>query len=382
MPLDKQTIIYDISNLYLPSDQYCVLMGAALVLHGIKENANDVDLGCTAELFASLIEQGYSRCPSCSVHEKIALGKNIFVYKDWLPAESIFIDGIQTADLKSIIRDKKALGRQKDIEDIAKISCFMSRKYSMTTEYFQIHNQGRTLRGIFHVGTQDVPVLIAHGYFSSNKIGPHRLYVHIANTLSILGYKVLRIDLSGMGESDGDISDIDFHDHVSDIQCAATNLMNYCGTSKIHYIGHCVGSCTVLQSVFENSNIAKSMTLISPFMPSETNFINLLRGIASYRELITTGYTLRKGLVCRKSFIDAGYVINDYYKASRDSNIDSFVYFSSNDEMVNINDSLTWAKTNNVKNKIIEGADHNYINASAREKLLQDISVRFSYLAN
>ncbi|MDR2720599.1 MAG: alpha/beta hydrolase [Nitrososphaerota archaeon] len=222
--------------------------------------------------------------------------------------------------------------------------------------------------------------MIVHGYLSSNKIGPHRLYVEMANVLSRVGYCVLRIDLSGMGESDGDISNFEFCDHVSDVSLAVTKLMNYVGSKKVHYIGHCIGTCTALQSAIDNRAFVESLTLISPFMPTDENYIRLLNTEKSYLELKTTGITLRKGLVCKKSFIDAGYVIEKYPEFCKQSKINSFVYFSGNDEMVRLEESLTWAKDNNLRYKIISGAEHNFINPSARTNLFFELEHRFRLL--
>ena len=51
------------------------------------------------------------------------------------------------------------------------------------TEYFEVESNKKTLRGMKHLSEKNdaFAVLIIHGYFSSNKIGPHRLYVNIAN---------------------------------------------------------------------------------------------------------------------------------------------------------------------------------------------------------
>jgi len=245
------------------------------------------------------------------------------------------------------------------------------------TEYFPVINNGRTLRGTLHVGCNEVPILIVHGYFSANKIGAHRLYVQMANMLAKLGFSVLRIDLSGMGESDGEISDFEFEDHVSDVSMVASKLMEYADSSKIHYIGHCVGTCTVFQSAMRNAKHIASLTLISPFMPSEENYIKLLMSKTNYNELQTVGLTIRKGLVCKKSFIDAGYVIVNYPKFYSQNKSDSTLYFSENDEMVSLEGCVTWAEKNDLSYKIVAGADHNFINPTAREKLFYELENRF-----
>lgn len=248
------------------------------------------------------------------------------------------------------------------------------------TEYFSVLNHDRTLRGTLHVGNAKVPVIIVHGYFSANKIGVHRLYVQMANMLAKIGFSVLRIDLSGMGESDGEISDFNFADHVSDITSAAAQLMKHTGSSKVHYIGHCIGTCTALQSAMQNIDFVESLTLISPFMPSEANYIKLLFTEENYHELQTTGSTLRRGLICKKSFIDAGYIINKYPNFCNQNKIDSIIYFAENDNMVNVDEFSEWAIENHLRYLIIPGADHNFVEPLSRTELLCELEKRFHLL--
>lgn len=94
------------------------------------------------------------------------------------------------------------------------------------TEYFEVESNKKTLRGMKHLSEKNdaFAVLIIHGYFSSNKIGPHRLYVNIANQLSKRFCSCYRFDMSGMGESDGDISNIKFNNHVYDIMLSLIHI--------------------------------------------------------------------------------------------------------------------------------------------------------------
>lgn len=380
MPLNKKAIKSILASFKFPITEYSLLMGSALVFLGVKEYTNDVDLGCSANLFESIITKGYRTSISRSGYTKIIINENVSIYKEWLPFKTVLIDGIPVSDLESVISDKKRFGRPKDIADIALIDEFVRQRKDRLTTYFPVLNQGRTLRGTLHTGKNEIPALLVHGYFSSNKIGVHRLYVQIANTLAQIGFNVLRIDLSGMGESDGDIADFDFADHISDVNAAATQLMHYTGSSKIHYIGHCIGTCTAFQSVMQNQNFVESLTLLSPFMPSESNYRKLLINDASYDELQTSGSTFRNGLACRKSFIHAGYAILKYPEFCKSSGIDSLIYVAENDEMVCVEELTHWAIVNNLRFIAISGADHNYKDPMARIELLSKLEERFHLL--
>ena len=249
-------------------------------------------------------------------------------------------------------------------------------------KYFEVNSSNNILRGMLHVGYKKNPIILAHGYFSSNKIGPHRLYFQIADMLNRIGYTVLRIDLSGMGESEGDIEKIDFDNHVNDITIAAQKLMEYQRTDYIHYMGHCVGCCSVLKSVLIQFENVKSVTLLSPFMPSEQSFKKLLLGKENYENLMNKGMAYRKGLVCRKSFIDAGYLINDEVTINQCKKRNLEVFISEKDELSDLQESIEWAKRYSLPNKIVKEADHNFLNMIAKQNLLLFLSERFLQLTN
>lgn len=66
---------------------------------------------------------------------------------------------------------------------------------------------GEMLRGILTVPEQDdsgvVLILLPAGL--KDRVGPHRLYVHVARLMASYGITVLRLDAMGIGESDGEL---------------------------------------------------------------------------------------------------------------------------------------------------------------------------------
>lgn len=249
-------------------------------------------------------------------------------------------------------------------------------------KYYEINSSNHILRGMVHEGEKRIPIILAHGYFSSNKIGPHRLYFQIADMLNRLGYTVLRIDLSGMGESDGIIEKVEFDNHVNDLLMAAKTLMKYQKSDYIHYIGHCVGCCNVLKNVLIQFENVKSVTLLSPFMPSEHNFTNLLLGKENYKRLMNEGIVYRKGLICKKTFIDAGYLIDDKAVIEKCNKRDLEIFLSEKDELVDLQESIEWVERFSLSSKIVGEADHNFINPKARSRLLLLLRERFIRLKN
>lgn len=48
--MNKKEIIKRLNELPIPKTEYWVITGSALVLHNIKEETSDIDLGCTTNL--------------------------------------------------------------------------------------------------------------------------------------------------------------------------------------------------------------------------------------------------------------------------------------------------------------------------------------------
>ena len=240
-----------------------------------------------------------------------------------------------------------------------------------------VYSSPNFLRGMIHNGGNKRLVLIVHGYLSSNKIGPHRLYYQIADEVSKLGNSVVRIDLSGMGESDGDIKDIKLNNHIFDLNIIINKLLKDYSFDKIDLIGHCSGCCLILNILKHFNNIIDRVILISPFIFSE-DFIGDLLDKKSYEEMKNKGYTYRKGLYCDSSFINNSSSMNneDYLRILKEKKY--LVLFSENDEICNISVSRNWAEKNQIAYSIIRKASHNYLEINARAELFKKIKRIYS----
>jgi len=84
--------------------------------------------------------------------------------------------------------------------------------------------------GILHTpdnikpGEKTPGILMLHG-FTGNKTEAHRLFVHVARSLSEYGFIVLRFDFRGSGDSDGEFEDMTLPGEVSDAERALTFLL-------------------------------------------------------------------------------------------------------------------------------------------------------------
>jgi len=125
--LNKNDIITLLRKINLPRDQYCVMTGAALVLHGVKPLTRDIDIGCSKELFAQLLQQGY-QIRQMKEHAGILIDDCMEIFENWQAEKTVYVDGIPVADIYSIRRYKERLSREKDLRDIALIDEYLAAK--------------------------------------------------------------------------------------------------------------------------------------------------------------------------------------------------------------------------------------------------------------
>ena len=243
----------------------------------------------------------------------------------------------------------------------------------MLTEYFEIKSEENILRGIRHISTKnsDIAYVIVHGYFSSNKIGPHRLYVEIADFLATNYGDAYRFDLSGMGESDGKISNVKLKNHVSDLR----NMIEFLkkrGYEKIIPVSHCMGCNLTLEILKEHKEKFPEIIFLAPYFTNEEILKLFFKNDSQLADLYVKGYTYRNGLYTDRSFFlensfydnfiksinECGYCINIIAAGS-----DQFIPFSSN-ELLRMNG-------NDIKFYYIPNADHNFLNS--RKELMEKL---------
>ena len=231
------------------------------------------------------------------------------------------------------------------------------------TAYKEINSNGRILRGMSHqpsVGS-DTCFIIIHGYFSSNKIGPHRLYVKIADFLAKNFGVCYRFDLSGMGESDGDISEIVFEDHVEDVINIFLNIQNDYKPQNTVIIAHCIGCNLVLNALERINQIYKEIIFFTPYFTNDT-IIERFFTPNEINELKTQGYTYRKGLYSDHSFFYDNYDINRFLLAiSQGTNYYNIIAATDDQFIPNEFNEYIRKESKNITFRYISGADHNFL---------------------
>ncbi|MTI47882.1 MAG: hypothetical protein FH761_08580 [Firmicutes bacterium] len=127
--LKKGNIVEKLKELNLPINEYWVLAGAALVLHGVKEETRDIDLGCTSNIIEKLASRGYKVKFEDDNSRSLQVGDEFEFFENWDVEEIEMIEGLPVGSLESIKKHKVDLGREKDLKDIELINQFIDKKY-------------------------------------------------------------------------------------------------------------------------------------------------------------------------------------------------------------------------------------------------------------
>ncbi len=131
--LKRGDIVAALMDSGLSRSDYWVIMGAALVLHGVRSVTSDIDLALSDILFGQLLDAGYAPLMSRSGRDKVIITGSITGYKDWRPSSWVTDQGIQVATLDSVVAEKEELGRQKDLADIATVRLYLDKHRGVGT---------------------------------------------------------------------------------------------------------------------------------------------------------------------------------------------------------------------------------------------------------
>lgn len=239
-------------------------------------------------------------------------------------------------------------------------------------EYVDITNrQGKHLYGTLHNGEKKL-ILMAHGYFSSNRIGPHRLYYQIACTLQKHGYKVLRFDLTGIGESDGQLEDVVFQDHVSDLTDVIQGCLKKYDEDSIVLIAHCIGCNVSLPIINNNPHLFSKVIFVSPFFSTDAT-IDAFFDKSQQRELFTNGFTYRKGLYADATFFSGDNNLLPLSQTIKTHNNLISVIHAKEDQFISADEISSFYSLADIAPCVIPNADHNYFDRESRSDLVRTI---------
>lgn len=126
--MTRDEVIQKMKATGFPPEEYWIQAGAAMLLHGLREQTHDIDIGCSPALMERIRAMGcpYELLPDG--HKKYAVTEDIEASENWASGTVTLIDGLPVVSLEDVIRLKESLGREKDIRDIARIRAYLDSK--------------------------------------------------------------------------------------------------------------------------------------------------------------------------------------------------------------------------------------------------------------
>lgn len=124
---NKDKIIERLQQLDFDKSLYWITTGAAMVMYGMKECTNDIDLGCESLLLDNLTKEGHKTTLLPDGYKKMSIDSDIEIFENWGKGDIIYISSLPVLSPRSIIMVKKELAREKDFKDIKLLEEYMLR---------------------------------------------------------------------------------------------------------------------------------------------------------------------------------------------------------------------------------------------------------------
>ena len=125
--MNKSMFIKLVESLELPKNEYCILSGGALLLHGLREQTNDLDIEIT-EIGFELLKKKFKPILKDKEKKQYKITDDIECFIEPNIKDVDFIEGYPCKSIISIYKYKKVLNRKKDQADIMNIENFFNIK--------------------------------------------------------------------------------------------------------------------------------------------------------------------------------------------------------------------------------------------------------------
>lgn len=127
--MSKEELQNLVDSLHFSKEEYYILGSGSLVLYGIREIANDLDLCISEELFELLKKQNRVEENSQNDCGFYSISSNIeVVVNSKQEFDRDYVDGYPVERLENILRFKEKRNKPKDQNDIQKIKEYMNKK--------------------------------------------------------------------------------------------------------------------------------------------------------------------------------------------------------------------------------------------------------------
>jgi dienelactone hydrolase len=162
----------------------------------------------------------------------------------------------------------------------------------------------RRLFGILAIPTAgpprpELPAIILLNAGTAHRVGSHRLYVPLARRWAALGFAVLRVDLSGIGDSPvpaGCRENLTYpRDGLDDVRAAMDFLTETTGAGRFVVTGLCSGGDIAFQLGFKEPRVAGAI-MMNPrtFLVNDLAMVDAYERARWYQRSATRGASWRK----------------------------------------------------------------------------------------
>lgn len=124
--LNKQNIINILNEKQYPKNEYWITAGSGLVMHGVKFETKDIDIGGSTFLVEMLIKEGAKFRVANDGTRIIIVNDDIELLENWCGDCVTEINGFFVTSLNEIRNQKVKLNRPKDWDDIKLIDDFIN----------------------------------------------------------------------------------------------------------------------------------------------------------------------------------------------------------------------------------------------------------------
>lgn len=123
--MNKQKFVERLLKLNLPRGSFCVFSGGSLLLQGVRDKTNDVDIAITKDLANKIGLYDMEK----DEYGMYLLQSDVQCNDNFEELDKVKVDGFWCESLESVLEFKKSLKRPKDLTDIELIEkCLNSRR--------------------------------------------------------------------------------------------------------------------------------------------------------------------------------------------------------------------------------------------------------------
>ena len=120
--MNKQEFIRALERLGLPASEFVILSGGSLLMRGLRDQTEDMDLSVSKKLAGDI---NLYECDT-DEHGLYTPFENVQMKDDMERFSFDIIDGYQCESLEDILKQKKMWNRPKDQKDIKRIEEYMN----------------------------------------------------------------------------------------------------------------------------------------------------------------------------------------------------------------------------------------------------------------